>query len=263
MQDLIDKGRNLTVGTWLKLILLAQVALAGLLIAVDINARWSFETASDEPRLNTPVSPGDQLRRYDPTGPRPFFPNPEITPSINLPDNVPPRLEFTFQEHPSFGGLLVAQGQITGGDADRFEAYVSTLNTQPDGVAINSPGGIVEEALQVGKLIRDHGLNTLILPGTICLSSCPYVIAGGVERSISRTGFVGLHQHYYETPGYMPVFMAVEGIQHGQGNTMRHLIEMGVDPGLMIYSLATPPNDIYILVESELIESQLATAIID
>ncbi len=61
----------------------------------------------------------------------------------------------------------------------------------------------------------------------------------------------------------MPVFMAVEGIQHGQGNTMRHLIEMGVDPGLMIYSLATPPNDIYFLVESELIESQLATAIID
>lgn len=59
----------------------------------------------------------------------------------------------------------------------------------------------------------------------------------------------------------MPVVLAVEGIQRGQGKTMRHLIEMGIDPGVMIHSLTTPPNDIYLLVESELVESRMATEV--
>jgi hypothetical protein len=61
----------------------------------------------------------------------------------------------------------------------------------------------------------------------------------------------------------MPVFLAVEGIQRGQGRTMQHLIEMGVDPGVMIHSLTTPPNDIYVLVENELLESRMATEVTD
>ncbi|PUB10563.1 hypothetical protein [Yoonia sediminilitoris] len=67
---------------------------------------------------------------------------------------------------------------------------------------MNSPGGIVDEALQIGKLIRDQGLETVILPSTACLSSCPYVLAGGVLRHVSLRGAVGLHQHYYDTRGY-------------------------------------------------------------
>ena len=61
----------------------------------------------------------------------------------------------------------------------------------------------------------------------------------------------------------MPVFLAVEGIQHGQGKTMEYLIEMGIDPGLMLYSLNTPPDEIYLLVEDELLNSGLATVILD
>ena len=61
----------------------------------------------------------------------------------------------------------------------------------------------------------------------------------------------------------MPVFLAVENIQRGQGRTMAHLIEMGIDPGVMIHSLTTPPDDIYVLVEDELIASKMATQLIE
>ena len=54
-------------------------------------------------------------------------------------------------------------------------------------------------------------------------------------------GASGLHQHYYETPGYMPVYFAVENIQRSQGATMGYLIEMGVDPGIMIHGLTYAP----------------------
>ncbi len=80
---------------------------------------------------------------------------------------------------------------------------------------------------------------------------------------MSGDAAVGMHQHYYDTPGYMPVFLAVEGIQHGQGQTLEYLIEMGIDPGLMLYSLNTPPNEIYLLVEDELLDTRLATEVIE
>ncbi|MFD1509879.1 hypothetical protein [Lacimonas salitolerans] len=253
----------MTIGQWLRSVLLVQVLIAVVLLVTDIEARWRFDRWFDQPGPTGPVSPGDQVRRYDPTRPRPQFTNPGNGPEINLPDDLPPRLEFTMQQDAELGALLMMNGAITGGDADRFEAYLADLEDMPDAVALNSPGGIVDEALAVGRLVREASLDTLILPGMACLSSCPYVLAAGVERRVSRTGAVGLHQHYYETPGYMPVFFAVEDIQRGQGETMGYLIEMGVDPGVMVHGLTTPPNDIYVLVESELLESRLATGMSD
>jgi hypothetical protein len=261
MRSLIDKGRGLTIGEGLRLVLIVQAVIAVFLIATDIGARWRFDLSLDGPAPTGPISPGDQVRRYDPTRPTPQFSTPGSSPAVDLPSNLPQRLEFTLQEHPEIGMLILMNGEIKVGDAERFEAYLADLADMPEVIALNSPGGIVEEALAVGRTIRARNLDTTILPGMACLSSCPYVLAGGVERRVSLSGAVGLHQHYYQTPGYMPVFLAVEDIQRNQGATMGYLIEMGIDPGVMIHGLTTPPNDIYVLVETELLESRLATAV--
>ena len=93
------------------------------------------------------------------------------------------------------------------------------------------------------------------------MSACPYILAAGTTRQVSREAAVGMHQHYYDSPGYMPVYFAVEDIQQGQGETVEYLIEMGIDPGLIVYSLKTPPDEIYILMEEELLDTGLATDI--
>ena len=59
----------------------------------------------------------------------------------------------------------------------------------------------------------------------------------------------------------MPVFFAVEDIQPSQGVIMGYLIEMGLDPGVMVYGLTMPPNDIYVLVESGFLNSRLPDAV--
>ncbi|UYV38568.1 hypothetical protein N4R57_05795 [Rhodobacteraceae bacterium D3-12] len=101
------------------------------------------------------------------------------------------------------------------------------------------------------------------MEGGFCASACPYMLAGGSTRRVSRKGAVGLHQHYYEQPGYMPVMFAVENIQSGQGKTMEFLIDMGIDPALMVYSLKTPPEQIYVLVEGELLDTKIATEVVE
>ncbi|MBY6082062.1 COG3904 family protein [Ruegeria arenilitoris] len=172
-------------------------------------------------------------------------------------------MDFSVQEVEGLGRVLLLSGQIEVDDSSRFASYLSDMQDKPDLVALHSPGGVVSEALSIGKKVREAELASAVLAGALCVSSCPYILAGGEDRIVSLRGLVGMHQHYYEQPRLIPVVFAVEGIQKGQGETMRHLIDMGVDPALMLYSLNTPPEEIYALVEDELVDTRIATQIID
>lgn len=259
----LQKEGGFTTRRGLKLIFALQIVIAGFLIATDLGTRWQFDLGADRTAPTGPIAPGDQTRRYDPREAMPRFTNPAADPRINLPDNLPTRLEFSLRDDPDLGAILMMNGAIAPDDGDRLAAYLDTLDTVPATVAINSPGGSVDAALQIGAALRAQALDTVILPGMACLSACPYMLAGGVERRVSASGAVGLHQHYYDAPGYIPVFFAVEDIQRGQGETMRYLIDMGVDPGVMVYGLSTPPDEIYVLVADELLDTRLATEMTD
>lgn len=250
------------IGRGLKIVLILQALVAGFVLLSDID-RWGRIGAPGDAAPSGPIAPGDQTRRYDPDRVTPRFAPPGTRPGIDLPPDLPRRLEFSVIDDTTAGRVLMVIGAIAEGDARRFDAFLSDLPEPPERLAINSPGGIVMEALDIGRMVRDRALGVTMLPGTACLSACPYILAGGTERQVSATAAVGLHQHSYETPGYIPVFLAVEDIQRSQGETMAYLIEMGIDPGVMVHGLTTPPQDIYILLESELIDSRLATEIIE
>lgn len=44
--------------------------------------------------------------------------------------------------------------------------------------------------------VREVELTSAVLAGAMCVSSCPYILAGGEERIVSLRGIVGMHQHY-------------------------------------------------------------------
>jgi len=254
--------REISIGRWLRMILALQVVVALLLIAGDFQARWMPRFTDDGELPTGPTSPGDQVRRYDPDVGTPGYTAPSTTPDIDLPKEMPARLEFTRHSVPEFGEVLLLNGTIEHGDADRFAAHLKDADV-PDFIALNSPGGYVEEALSIGRLVREKEAKTVILAGMFCVSACPYILAGGAERTVSLDGAVGLHQHYYDASVLLPAFFAVRDVQYGQGRTMELLIEMGIEPGVMLHSLRTPPRRIYVLNETELEESRLATRIID
>jgi hypothetical protein len=91
-----------------------------------------------------------------------------------------------------------------------------------------------------------------MLSGEFCYSACPYLLAGGEAREIDAQASVGVHQHYFGENSLLPAFVAVEDIQRGQGDVMAYLDEMGIDPLVMQHALATPPDEIYVLLEEEL-----------
>ncbi|MXU65173.1 COG3904 family protein [Oceanomicrobium pacificus] len=257
----VADGRGIRRG--LRFFLVLQILVAGLLVATDAMTRWDFSFRPSPDLPTGPVTPGDQTRRYEPSQPSPDFARPGTEPMFDMPSDMPDRLTFT--DLPPEGGLDrgLVHGPIEPGDAERFATWLAARPDAPDRIAFNSPGGALDEALVIGRTLREAGIETDMLPGMICLSACPYMFAGGTARRVSSDAAVGMHQSYYETPGYLPAFIAVEDIQHAQGRVMDYLIEMGIDPGVMIHSLRTPPDEIYVLLEDELTDSRLATEITD
>lgn len=241
--------------------LAVQVGLAGLIVFDDFQRiapdLWS---GPDAPPAGVPVRPGDQTRQFRP---RDLPLEQPAGPEFPRSDQVPARLAFTSLRIGEVENALLVEGSIAPGDGERFADYLATLDEAPELVALHSPGGSVGDALAIGRTIREGGWNTVMQPGAACFSACPYILAAGVEREVSRRAMVGVHQHYFGENTLLPAFVAVESIQRGQGEVMDYLSEMGVDLRIMSKALATPPNSIYILVEDELTDFAMATEVVD
>lgn len=247
----------------LKLMLLAQCILALFVVAGDLPTdilRRLPGAAPSSPTTDVPVTPGNQTRRFEPNR----LPMEQPTgPSFPSQDFVPPRLEFSSVEIGGRKDAVLISGAIADGDAGRFSDWLAGLAVKPGAFALHSPGGAVNEALEIGRIIRAAEIPVIISSGASCFSACPYILAAGQEREVSRGAFVGVHQHYFGENTYLPAFLLVSDIQVGQGEVMTYLAEMGIDPMIMAKALMTPPDDIYILLPEELENFGLATLLTD
>jgi hypothetical protein len=238
-----------------------QIALAGLLAAGDLLGLLPgfLSGPGKAPSIRQPVQPGDQTRRYSPRL------RPEDAPAgPGFPGEaeVPSRLTWEARDYGGLSGLLLSGG-IVPGDGARFIAHLDNMGEVPAIISLHSPGGSVTDALEIGRHLRSLGITTRVEPGAACFSACPYVLAGGAERRVSRQAMVGVHQHYFGESTVLPAFLAVEDIQRGQADVMAYLDQMGVEPLIMEKAMRTPPNEVYILVESEMTEFGLATDVTD
>ncbi|MEH6773513.1 MAG: hypothetical protein V7668_06290, partial [Cereibacter changlensis] len=178
-------------------------------------------------------------------------------------DAVPARLGFTATKIGEVENAVLLEGSIAPGDAERFADYLASRAEAPALIALHSPGGSVGDALAIGRTIREAGWDTIMQPGAACFSACPYILAAGVERQVSRSALVGVHQHYFGENTLLPAFVAVESIQRGQGEVLDYLSAMGIDLRMMAKAMITPPDNIYILVEAELTDFAMATEVTD
>jgi hypothetical protein len=254
-------------GSWdaervLRAMFVAQCGLAVLVAAGDLPAALfsALDAPPQAPQTDIPVAPGDQTRRFDP---RRLPTDRPAAPGFPRDETVPPQLTFQTAEIGDLTGVLLVTGEIAEGDARRFAAHLEGLAEPPTVIALHSPGGLVHEALDIGRQVRAAGLPTAVLSGASCFSACPYILAGGTDRTVSGAGRVGVHQHYFDENTYLPAFLAVSDIQAGQAEVMAFLNGMGIDPMLMEKALLTRPDDIYILLPEELTGFRLATDLTD
>ncbi|MEM7215911.1 MAG: ATP-dependent Clp protease proteolytic subunit [Pseudomonadota bacterium] len=181
------------------------------------------------------------------------------------PDRVSPKVETAqevlrqpLQIELVTDGVLNVTGMISVGSAKLFEEKTQNIIEYIKVVNLNSPGGSVNDALEISDLIRKNELSTKVASGALCASSCPIVLAGGKERLAGEKAAIGVHQVY---SGSREPKSADQALSEGQSVTARitrHLEAMGVDPVLWIHALETPPNKLYYLSVEELEKFKLA-----
>ena len=93
-------------------------------------------------------------------------------------------------------------GTLVQGDAERFSSAVKLtepLLTDPKGffeIILNSPGGLISDAILIGNAVRQKHMWTIVEEGALCGSACVYIFSAGVVR-IATKGSIAIHRPYF------------------------------------------------------------------
>lgn len=158
------------------------------------------------------------------------------------------------------GGVLSAEGSIEAGTAELFAQEIATRGEYVKTVSLNSPGGALEDAMAMARLLREKGIGTEVADGAICASSCPLLFSGGSTRTAGPQAAVGVHQFYAATKSDAGPEQAMSDAQATTARISRHLAAMGVDPALWLHALDTPPQTLYYLSAKEMADFRLVTS---
>lgn len=95
--------------------------------------------------------------------------------------------------------IVSIKGEITDGDSDRFYDLVKERDRIT--VILQSPGGLVKEALQIGAEIRIKNFATMVASDGECFSACGLIWLSGARRYMSPDSKIGFHAAYREENG--------------------------------------------------------------
>ena len=159
-------------------------------------------------------------------------------------------------------GAAFADGTIAPGTGSALAAFLdSDRAATVSEIVLHSPGGSVTDAETMGRLIRDRGLSTRILPDGYCASSCPLVFAGGVERIADATSWIGVHQVFAPRDITGSLSDGMEEAQRVSAEAQTLLDGFGVDPRVWTHAMSTPKDKLYLFTPEELMDLKLATMV--
>jgi hypothetical protein len=235
-----------------------RAAFFGLLSATAIILYIDYTELSGQQPAALPAQLTPILPAFDPAAP-----GGGAGPDVATPMEV---LRQPLEVKLGAGGALTVTGTIMPGSSVAFAETLSTYAEYVKTVALDSPGGSVSDALEMGRLIREKGLATSVAAGSLCASSCPLVFAGGSERVAAPTSAIAVHQIYAATPSDSTLAsrLAAAGNAMSDAQTMtaeisRYLIDMGVDPEVWLRALETPPDRLSYFSPDDLVRLKLAT----
>ena len=97
------------------------------------------------------------------------------------------------------GTALIITGEIKPGDGAKFRSEASKYI---DGyVFLESEGGSLADAIDIGETIRLKGYATAVINGSSCNSACALIWLAGTPRALSRSGKLGFHAAYSDRSG--------------------------------------------------------------
>jgi hypothetical protein len=118
-------------------------------------------------------------------------------------------------------------------------------------VYLDSLGGDVEAAIEIGRLIRDQKMPAVIDSSAKCVSACVLVLAGATQRKIR--GAVGIHRPYFAKIGNAnSPDVVVQSYRELLKQVREYLTSMGVASRLLDEMLRIEPSYVRYLSRTDL-----------
>ena len=285
-------------GYFLRFVFVAMLGLSAWTVIADYRQRTGSDADIEritrtEPMRLTPPRPGDQIRPYlpktIPVGPdrgEPSLPGYDGPVDGNA---MADPMRFVRAK----GGVVSAVGTIQPGTAAEFQRFLdendpaanATASSENPGDApspakggrlrerirklfLHSPGGSVDDAIEMARLVRERRIATFVPADGYCASACPLLFAGGLTRHAGASAWIGVHQVYaVPTTASLTIVpdvaRSIADIQETIARCQELLAEMGVDPAVWIKAMQTPADSLYVLTEAELVSYRLVRPLPD
>jgi ATP-dependent protease ClpP protease subunit len=118
-------------------------------------------------------------------------------------------------------------------------------------VHVDSPGGNVQAAFDIGRLLRSVDAPVDVGANQQCVSACVLILAGATHRNI--IGRVGIHRPYFETPTSEVDFKKVQSAYSAMTEQIRsYFREMNISERLADDMMIVGPERVRFLSSAEL-----------
>lgn len=174
------------------------------------------------------------------------------------------------------GCYIVAEGKIDSETPERFQTFLKDEHLDGFKILLNSTGGSLTAGLELGRLIRAAGLQSLVgrwkaegsfgdvVNDASCLSACAYSFLGGETRDLPKGNKIGFHQFFLS--GQNDLFkteaarsMAIAGSQKVSALLISYIVEMGVDARIFSRATEAARDEIFFPSREQLTEYELVT----
>ena len=142
--------------------------------------------------------------------------------------------------------VLIVTGEFTQGIAEAVEQSLAAARSIRI-VVFESPGGDVEEAMRIGRDIKQNGLETGV--ATECSSACTYSFIAGRERILLPGAQLGFHACQ----------KAVWYVECKNQKYSSYLAASGIDETFIRKALSVDPRDIWYPRPEELLAAHVIT----
>ena len=192
---------------------------------------------------------------------------------------------------PGCSEWIAAEGMFEGPQVEqRFRDLLATLKGRNLPIVFNSLGGIIGEALVLGRILRERRMTASVgesypegckartaadescrrimegkrelkaqlrTAGASCSSACVYALLGASERRVPASARVGIHAAPPTAISSQPGWLTVEQMHN---NRKRYILEMGANPDLQDAAIKTPPPGVHVLSREELVRYRVETS---
>jgi len=131
---------------------------------------------------------------------------------------------------------IVITGDILDGDDTRFGEL---SRRYPRAVVyLESAGGSLQPAIEIGKLLHARHHATAVLDGSTCTSACALIWIAGTPRYLGPEAHLGFHASYYDAGGRL--------VETGVGNAMvgHYLAQLDLPEDAAVFATIASPYEI-------------------